>query len=70
MTGQGFASKTKLNGVWIARRNFDNSADFIISDILFPPACAPKAGPFSLYEAETQTIDDTLMRLISEFSKK
>ncbi len=59
MTGQGFASKTKLNGVWVARRNFENPADFIISDILFSPACAPKAGPFSLNEAGTQTIDDT-----------
>jgi len=36
--GHGFASKTKLNGVCVARRNFENPADTTISLILASPA--------------------------------
>jgi hypothetical protein len=43
----GLASKTKLNGVWIARRNFEKPVDITISPILSSPGCAPSAGPFS-----------------------
>ena len=56
---QGFASNTRLKGVCIARFNFENPPDFIISIILRSPDCMPTAGPFSLKDAGTHTIDDT-----------
>jgi hypothetical protein len=48
-----------LNGVWVARRNFEKPADFTVSDILSSPACAPSAGPFSFKDAGTHTTEDT-----------
>jgi hypothetical protein len=57
-SGHGLASKTKLNGVWVARRNFEKPADFTNSLILTSPACAPSAGPFSFKDAGTQIIVD------------
>jgi hypothetical protein len=56
--GHGLASKIKLNGVWVARRNFEKPADETISAILSSPACAPRAGPFSFKDAGTQTMVD------------
>ena len=56
--GHGLASKTKLNGVWVARRNFEKPADFTTSLILFSPACPPSAGPSSFKDAGTQIIVD------------
>ena len=56
--GHGLASKTKLNGVWVASLNFEKPADVTISLILFSPACAPSAGPFSFKDAGTQIIVD------------
>jgi hypothetical protein len=40
-----------LNGVWVARRNLENPADFTVSAILCSPVCAPSAGPFSFNDA-------------------
>jgi hypothetical protein len=56
--GHGLASKTKLNGVCVARRNFEKPADITTSLILFSPACAPSAGPSSFKDAGTQIIVD------------
>jgi hypothetical protein len=55
---QGLASKTKLNGVCVARRNFEKPADVTTCFILSSPACAPSAGPFSFKDAGTQIIVD------------
>ena len=55
---QGLASNIKLNGVCVARRNFEKPADVTISLILSSPACAPSAGPFSFKDAGTQTTVD------------
>jgi hypothetical protein len=55
---QGLASKTKLNGVWVARRNFEKPADVTTCFILSSPACASSAGPFSFKDAGTQIIVD------------
>ena len=41
----GLASKTKLNGVWVARRNFEKPAYFTVFTILSSHACAPDADP-------------------------
>src|SRR5215472_8949371 len=57
--GQDRASNIKLNGVCVARRNFENPADFIVCAIRSSPACAPSAGPSSFREAGTHTMDDT-----------
>jgi len=43
-----------LNGVWVANLNLEKPADVTISLILFSPACAPNAGPFSFIDAGTQ----------------
>lgn len=56
---QGLASKTKLNGVWLARRNFEKPAIFTVSAVLSSSACAPSAGPFSFKDAGTHTMEDT-----------
>ena len=56
--GHGLASKTKLNGVCIARQNFEKPADITTSLILFSPACAPSAGPSSFKDAGTQIMVD------------
>jgi hypothetical protein len=55
---QGLASKIKLNGVCVARRNFEKPADVTTCFILSSPACAPSAGPFSFKDAGTQIIVD------------
>src|ERR671911_1066070 len=54
----GLASKTKLNGVCVARRNFEKPADITTSLIRSSPACAPSAGPSSFKDAGTQIIVD------------
>ncbi len=41
----GLASYTRLNGVWVARRNRVKPAEVTTSLILPSPACAPKHSP-------------------------
>ena len=58
LRAQGLASKTKLNGVCVARRNFEKPADVTISLIFSSPACAPSAGPFSFKDVGTHATVD------------
>ena len=45
--GYGRASKIRLNGVCVARRNLVNPPDVTTSRKRFSPACAPSASPTS-----------------------
>src|SRR5687767_15729503 len=56
--GHGLASKTKMNGVCVARWSYGKPADITASLLLFSPACDPRAGQSSFKDAGTQIIVD------------
>ena len=56
VAGQGRASKTRLKGVWVARRKRLNPPVVTTSRMRFSPAWAPRAAPTSCaIEAGTQS---------------
>ncbi len=54
----GRASKTRLNGVSVALRNFGKPASRATAEIRASPACAPSAIPWKASEFGTQIIVD------------